>query len=81
MTSICSGHVKSFRDDSQRLVNRRQVSSLKLDVEHGADDLHDFADVVAVGGHVSIRRSHTVFELLFRPIKANKTGRIKSQTR
>jgi hypothetical protein len=54
---------------------------VKLDVEHGADDLDDFTDVMSVGAEVSIRRRHTVSELLFSPIKATKTGRIKSQTR
>ncbi len=57
--------VKPFRDYSQRLVNRRQVPTLKLDVEHGTDDLDDFTDRATVGAHVSIRRRHTVSELLF----------------
>src|SRR5688500_14816165 len=59
-----SGHIESIRHNSQRLVNRRQVASVKFDVKNGADDLHDFADVMTVGAHVSIRRSHTVSELL-----------------
>jgi hypothetical protein len=54
------GHVEAVGDDPQRLVNRREITSLKFDVEHGADDLNDFADRAAVGGHVSIRRRHTV---------------------
>ena len=42
-------HVETFGRDSQRLINWRQVASLKLNVENGTDDLHDFADVLTVG--------------------------------
>src|SRR5215213_9360974 len=59
-----SGNIESFRHNAQRLVNRRQVAAPKFNVENGADDLHDFADVMTVGAHVSIRRRHTVSELL-----------------
>src|SRR6185369_5186615 len=54
-------HIESVREDSQRLVNRRQVVSLKLDVENGPDNLHNFADMT-IGARV--RRRHTP------PIKA-----------
>ena len=51
MTSIGVGTSNPFEDDSQRLVNRRQVTSLKLNVENGTDNLHDFTDVMTVGAH------------------------------
>ena len=69
------------RGDSEGLVNWWQVFAFELDVENGSNDLHDFADMLTFGGHVSVRRRHTVDELLFLPVKANKTGRFKSQTR
>src|ERR1700741_2655490 len=48
-----SRHIEPVRGDSQRLVDWWQVATLKLDVEHRADNLYDFTDLTG-GTHVSI---------------------------
>src|SRR6185369_4955788 len=49
----CGRHVETFRGNSKRLIDGRQVVAVKLDVEDGADDLYDFTDMI------SVRRRHT----------------------
>ena len=45
MTSIVVAAV-AVADDAHRVVDRRQVSALELDVDDGADDLDDLADLL-----------------------------------
>ena len=78
ITSIGVGR-RTFGDDSQRLIDRRQIALLKLDVNYRTDDLHDAADVVAVGARICVGRSHTVFELLFRAYEGEKLEGLKAR--
>ena len=50
------GHLEAIGSNSQRLIDRRQVFLPELDVDHRANNLHDFPDVSV--GAISVRRSH-----------------------
>ena len=50
------GHLETIGSNLQRLIDRRQVFLSELNVNHGANNLHDFPDVSI--GAVSVRRSH-----------------------
>jgi hypothetical protein len=50
--------------------------AFEFDVENRPDDLYNFADVLTVCG--SVRRRHTVVELLYLPVKANKLVGLKA---
>jgi hypothetical protein len=69
-------HVKTVRNNSKRLIDGWQILSFEFDVDHRTDDLDDFTDVLCI--QVSIRRRHTVVELLFEPIKATNWQVLKA---
>ena len=50
------GHLETIGSNLQRLIDRRQVFLSELNVNHRANNLHDFPDVSI--GAVSVRRSH-----------------------
>src|SRR6266542_222642 len=55
------GNVKTFRDNSQCLVDWRQLFFGKLDVNYRADNLHHTACCLTVGSRICAGRSHTSF--------------------
>src|SRR5947207_15894535 len=50
------GHLETIGSNLQLLIDRRQVFLSELNVNYGANNLHDFPDVSI--GAVSVRRSH-----------------------
>src|SRR5215831_10069028 len=49
-------HIETVGSDPQRLINRRQMSLAKFDVDDRTDDLHDFADAALRA--ITVGRSH-----------------------
>src|SRR5258708_26348364 len=79
---------RSIRGDPQRLINRRQILLAKLDVNHRANNLHDFSDMSVRA--ISVRRSeehtselqspdHLVCRLLLEKKKQNTNTRTRNE--
>src|SRR5438552_2007636 len=71
-------NVETLGDNSQCLVDRRQLFFGKLDVDYRADYLHHATGRLAVGSRLCAGRSHTLFLLLFVAFEGEKTEGLKA---